>query len=75
LSSFFEWDVDAPVPFKTEICPKYEVFVDFLFETLKDLEEEAAKYLANENDCEENAEIRKLLLKFKTGTYFKINLN
>lgn len=69
LSTFFEWDVESPVPFNSELCPRYDTFVDFIFDRLSSLEEEAAKYQANEKDSEENAEIRKLLLKFKTGEY------
>lgn len=66
LSSFFEWDVESPVPFDSDICPRYETFVTFIFDRLPNLEVEAAKYRANEKDSEQNAEIRKLLLKFKT---------
>lgn len=47
--------------------PKYEPFVDYLFGHLTNLEIEAAKYQADVKDCEENDEIRKLLLKFKSG--------
>jgi hypothetical protein len=63
----FEWDVDSPVEMDCDFCPKYEPFVEFLFQNLDSLEEQAAKYEANEKDSESNAEIRKLLLKFKTS--------
>ncbi|XP_035710341.1 proteasome activator complex subunit 4A isoform X3 [Folsomia candida] len=73
LSTFFEWDVESPVPFNSELCPRYDTFVDFIFDRLSSLEEEAAKYQANEKDSEENAEIRKLLLKFKTAMEFIVS--
>jgi len=49
-----------------DFCPKYEPFVEFLFQNLESIEEQAAKYQANEKDSESNTEIRKQLLKFKT---------
>lgn len=66
LAECLEWDLESPVKFGCDLCPKYEPFVQFLFETLKNLEVEAAKYQADIKDSDINDEIRKLLLKFKS---------
>jgi len=73
LSSFFEWDVDSPVPFNTDICPRYEPFVDFLLDQLKNVDS-IVKYQANEKESEENSELKNLLLKFKTTMEFVISV-
>jgi hypothetical protein len=67
MGDVFEWAGEQSVAFESPVSPKYEPFVNLVFEGLKNLVPEAAKYLANDKDSEENAEARKLLLKFKSG--------
>lgn len=65
---------ESPVKLGCELCPKYEPFVEFLFGNLKNLEVEAAKYQADVKDNELNDEIKKMLLKFKSGEYLYQNI-
>jgi len=67
MCDVFEWAGEQPVKFEIQISPQYEPFVNLVFDGLSNFVPEAAKYLANDKDSEENAEVRKLLLKFKSG--------
>ena len=67
MGDVFEWAGDQPVKFKNPVSPNYEPFIQLVFQSLKNLVPEAAKYLANDKDSEENAEVRKLLLQFKSS--------
>jgi len=72
IGDIFEWAGDQPVVFDAQVSPKFEPFANLLFDALKDLIPEAAKYLANEKDSEDNAAVRKLLLKFKSGRKIRL---
>lgn len=67
IGDIFEWAGEQPVTFETPVSPNFEPFVNLLLDTLRDLVPEAAKYMANEKDSEDNAATRKLLLRFKSG--------
>lgn len=69
LGDVFEWAVESPLKLGCSVAPKYEPFVELVFESLKNLVEESTKYRANvgDNGKQENTEAGKLLLKYKSS--------